>query len=542
MFVSCGFVRRCNFFARDFLQTIYGSDRYTKMVAASVACSAGDQATALLDSLSEGEKVQEKGYSYENELKFNLSVDKNLQNFLDKSSPNQGFSKQLIGYLNTLTMKDVCNRNNGTTNIGLSLSDADGKLLSGNYYLTNSQRMVLQLPDISSTYFYSSDKTPDLQPEAGLSSFSYDKKQFSASVSKLSELCQKAFEEGETSVDKNEEISVEDISQKADKFTITLDGSQLSELCENLASDVRDDDYFYTFLSSNYKDLVNHYGMLFMHTQSASFNKNDYRAGLNNIRESARNLKGAIKEVSFSSYISPKNEVLGQSCEISLKNSGTNKIRIDFVTKGNSKALSYSADDQEYFYYVNSAKTEQDGEIELMAKPSENQRLGLNVTYSGYRQDKFLGVPVLLGKYDISLEDPDGYLKNSLKSSNNSEDIQQIIDGLSSPSLSIENKLNNGKLISTADLSLPGAAEIRFDSTSQEKPSEKISVPEISETKSINVTNGNSNSDQSELYRNYQKSFLKFLLSAMKSHSDLSRLFQAGGITQDTLNQQIQNN
>ena len=156
----------------------------------------------------------------------------------------------------SLSLQTDYNYNSGKSQIGVKVSDKDGELLTAKGYFDGSKKTYLQLPDISDTYFTMEGGALGLDPGAPVRDFSYDQKKMSASVASLTKIVDAAIDGGTVSIDKNSELSVENVDVKAEKVTVTLSGSQAEDLVINMLDDMKDDDYLYTFLSENYKNEI----------------------------------------------------------------------------------------------------------------------------------------------------------------------------------------------------------------------------------------------------------------------------------------------
>ena len=547
------------FFSRDLLQTVYGGEKYAKMSEKTAAKVVGDNTLSYLSGLSKTTAVQKANQAYVQQQKVSMSLDKNFKSYLNNVGyENTSSLDQIINYANSLTFQNTYNYNGGLTQMELALSDGNGKLLSATGYLDNNHNGYYQLPEISNTYFMTKDIALDLNTGSTLRNFSFDQKQMSESIAKLTQIWDDAIDAGQTSIEKNSELTVEGVSVNAEKVTVVLSGDQLVDLSKKLIEAIRDDKYLYTFLSENEQSLVGSgqttlfsylskvYGLP-VGSEQTGLDKNAYKDFLNQLEDSAKNIPDTVQEISLSLYITPQNTSVGQSCEISLKNndSGKSKVSLNYATdnsgKISSKALSLSVDGDEYFYATQKADSSQSGDIVLAVQdPSSKQGVGLKIAYSDFKKDQFMGMPVYLGKYTVSLQDPHNTVKNYLLDNVYDSDTQGLIKNLTDSSVTVTNSLAGEKLSTSVDLSLSGLGDLKVNQTTEVKSSEKIKLPDVQANQTISIAQDGIGSGEYDKLTQYEKSSLTYLSKLMKSHSDLSDILSQTGLTQDYIDQELQ--
>jgi hypothetical protein len=399
-----------------------------------------------------------------------------------------------------------------------------------------------------------------LDPNTGstLRNFSFDQKQMSQSIANLTQIWDSAIDGGQTSIEKNSELTVEGVSVNAEKVTVTLSGDQLADLSKNLIEAIRDDEYLYTFLNENEQSLLGSGQTTLFSYLSQIYNlpvdsslsgldKNAYKDFLNQLEDSAKNITDSVQDVSFSLYVTPQNTSVGQSFEISLKNndSGPSKVSLNYATdnsgKVSSKALSLSVDGDEYFYATREADSAQSGNVVLAVQdPSSKQSVGLKIAYSDFKIDQFRGMPVYLGKYTVSLQDPDNMVKDSLLNYIYDSDTQNLLKNLTDSSVTVTNSLAGKKMSTSIDLSLSGLGELKISQDTTETSSEKITMPDVQTNQVISISQDGVGNNDYDLLTQYGKSSLTYMSKLMKSHSEFSDILSQFGLTQDSIDQELQ--
>jgi len=353
------------------------------------------------------------------------------------------------------------------------------------------------------------------------------------------------------------DISVEGVGVSAEKVTVTLDGDQLRDLSKNMIEDIRDDSYLYTFLSQNYKSLSESGDTsMFSALQElygisggigdSGLSESNYKDFLNQLADYTDNIPDNVAGLSLSTYITPQNTTVAQNFEITLKNgdSTPGKIDLNYVIGKNgiapTKALSVTVDGKEYFYMTQKADSAQNGNVVLMAQdPSSNQRVGLQIAYSGFKKDQFMGSPVYLGKYKISLQDPQNVVKNALLDSVYGSDAQGLFKNLTDSTVTVTNSLAGQKMSTVLDLSLSGIGELKLSQNTTEASSKKITLPDVNNSDTITVTKDGVGDGEYELTSQYQVKALKYISNLMKSHSDLSDILSNIGLSQEDIQEEL---
>lgn len=553
-------VKSC--YARDFLQLVYGNDKYTKTVGKAANQYFGKGMITVMDDFSAAAAEQKKDHAVEQKTSFHVSLDDKVGQMVGSSVDSKDTVNQITDYINSLSFQSNTNYHGGLTQIGMGISDRSGNLLSAKGFIDKNNDGYYQLPDISKTYFRSDQETAFTTPGTIAGKFNYDEKQFSASLNRLTEICNRAIDESDTSVEKNEELSVQDVTVNAEKVTMTLSGRQLADLSENLIDAMSSDDSMYAFVSQNYNRILESspgilkIGMSAMGMNSfdstqmdkLKLDRDNYREFWSSLKSSAKNIPDKVKELSFSSYMNPKNEMVGGTCEILLKDdaAGPEKICLNYVTKegGQSpeKALNVTSDGDEYFYVTQESDSKQGGELTLMAKdPKSDQRAGVKVEYSDCKKDKFMGMPVFLGTYTISLEDPQNVMEDGTLGGVYDPTEKELLQDITHSTISVTNSLDGKKMNTSLAVNLKGLGALKINQNTAEAASEPIAVPDVPDSDSIHFTENGIGVGEDELTSAYGKSLLEYLSKLVRSHSDLSDILSLMNISQDEIDYALQN-
>jgi hypothetical protein len=518
------------FFARDFLQTVYGKANYARMSEKSVAQAIGNSTNTALDGLADTAAVQNKDHASVNQQKIAVSLDDNFKNYMhSEGNVNLSFLDELTTYVNSLNFQTTNNYNAGRTSTGLKISDGKGTLISATGSTDGADNGYYQLPGVSNTYIHTNGLAINLDSSSSLRNFKMDKKQMTASIGKLTKIMEDAIDGGKTSIVDSADISVEGVGVSAEKVTVTLDGDQLRDLSKNMIEDIRDDSYLYTFLSQNYKSLSESGDTsMFSALQElygisggigdSGLSESNYKDFLNQLADYTDNIPDNVAGLSLSTYITPQNTTVAQNFEITLKNgdSTPGKIDLNYVIGKNgiapTKALSVTVDGKEYFYMTQKADSAQNGNVVLMAQdPSSNQRVGLQIAYSGFKKDQFMGSPVYLG----------------------------LFKNLTDSTVTVTNSLAGQKMSTVLDLSLSGIGELKLSQNTTEASSKKITLPDVNNSDTITVTKDGVGDGEYELTSQYQVKALKYISNLMKSHSDLSDILSNIGLSQEDIQEEL---
>lgn len=543
LLVGAGYFVIKSFFTRDFLQTIYGKENYAKGLEKQTVQTIGTGTATTFGDISEVAQHEKSDHAYQEDSSINLTLDDTILNSINANAQQSKVYNQILSYINSLKFRTNFNRSGAVSKYDVSVSDNDGSLLSASCFMDEKNEGYLQLPDISKTYFSLNSK---MLPSSYMSSYAYDKQKITASMNHLSEVFTKSLDQGTTTIGSESQLKVQNLSCSGEKVTVSLNGSQTSELLGNLVNAVGSDDYFYSLFSANSEGLsktnLNKSGFMNLSTNQSSSNmtKKEFQDSLNNwYKEQKDSIKKEINKLSFVSYVTAQNQVVGQSVEIASTKHHT--VTLNFVTKENGKAVSKAAnvlsDGKQVFEAVLDAKSEQEGKITLLfTDETSSKAFGFDVSYQNMKKDKFMGNPTLTGNFTITVDDSKGVLKNMITSQTDANQKQLLLSLLSS-SAKVDSSISGTEYKTDVDLNLNGIGRLQVNSTRIQKTVEKAEMPSVPAGSCIRADGSTPTAAEKKLQEDYQRSAVTYVQNAIQKHKDLASIVSMFGISPNMLQQ-----
>lgn len=516
------------FFGRDIMQLVIGKSRYAQNIEQAATQSASKQLVKSIDQSVALTKTTKQNKAVEMEITNKLAIEDACYTEMNLGSEGTAAVKQAMQYFNSLTFKTNVNTNSSNLQSLFTMSDKAGVVLSVGTTVSKEGKAYIQLPEISKKYLLASSAASYQSLLDAISNVKYDSNKLNASLNKIMAAYSDAVGKAAITTQDDQTLTVDGVIVQGQKLTSTLNAEQTTAMEKAVLEAAKSDEYLYTVISENYPAIV------------AELNKT-YSAGIEQekiTKESyAKYFDDQLADLaankdqdtfSASSYISRDGTVLAHCYEIMDKN-GTNNINILFPK--NSIAVSMTGAEKDSFIFSNITTGQGAGKMQIKIKSLEDPaNVGATIDYSGCKTVKFMGADQLVGKFKISLYDPD----NSLVKSFNSE--SEIFKKLGSSTLTIENSLTGtDKLTTTVGLSLPGLATYSMNAKSTGKTSQTIAIPSDA-GQIIDLNSGNAAVDE----KKYLVDSLTYASGLMDSHSDLAAALKNFGVTKEIISMYLQ--
>lgn len=526
-----GFFTVKSFFMRDFLQTVYGKENYSKGLEKTTAQSFGSGVAAGLGRISEiGQQVQ-KSQAASDETTLNLKLEDGVMKALGVVGQQKDTVQNIVGYVNSLKIKTDYGSSGGKAKFGMQFSDKDGSLLTANGFLDGKNHAYFQLPEISKTYF--GCQAPQ-DYTSYLSQYVYDEGKIKQSMGRLTDIAAASLDQGKTSVGSDTQLNVRGISCSGEKVTVSLNASQTGELLGKLASAIGSDDYFYKLYAANqsafFEKTADSVGLMDLSREQGSLmTRQEFKDSLDKWGSRQKDeIQSTVKEMSFTSYVTPQNQVVGQSMKITRTDGRS--ISADFLTaKDGGRAFDITLDGSQVVAVVQTVKSQKDGDVTFwVTDPDVKKSLGFHVAYRNFQETTVMGQLVWLGNFTANVNDPDGLIKSSMEE----KDLDLDISGTN---VTISRSLSGSRLSMVGTVNLKGLLSLQINSTQELKTGGTVEIPSIPSGEVISMDSSADAEQSTTLQKQYEKDTIRFLAQAVQKHKDLASALDSLGLTQEML-------
>jgi len=516
------------FFGRDITQLVMGKSRYAQNIEQATTQSFSKQVAKSIDQSIALAKTTKQNKAIEMDITNKLAIDEASYTEMNLGSEGTAAVKQAVQYFNTLSFKTNVNSNAGNVQSILSLSDKAGAVLTASTLMSKDGKAYIQLPEISKKYLLASSEASYQALLDAIGNAKYDSNKMNASLNKIMAPYSAAVGKAAVTTQADQTLTVDGVVVQGQKLTSTLTAAQTVAMEKAVIEAAKSDEYLYTVISENYTTIV------------AELNKT-YSSGIEQekiTKESyAQYFDDQLADLaadkdpdtfSVSSFISRDGTLLAH-CYAITDSDGTNNINILFPK--NSIAVSMTGAEKDSFTFSNITTGQGAGKMQIKIKSiDEPANVGATIDYSGSKTVKFMGADQLVGKYKISLYDPD----NSLVKSFDSE--AAIFQKLGSSTLTIQSTLDGtDKLTTTMDLSLPGLATYGMIAKSTGKTSQAITIP-TDAGQIIDLNSSNAAVDE----KKYIVDSLTYASSLLDSHSELAAALKNFGVTKEVISMYLE--
>ncbi len=515
------------FFGRDIMQLVIDKSRYAQNLENASAQMITKQLVASIDKSVSLTKAANQDKAMEMELSNKISIEDAYYTQMNLGSEGTAAAKQAVSYLNSLSFKDIAHTKAGNMQSLIALSDKAGTVLNISTIMSADGKAYIQMPDISKKYFSTKSGASTQSILNLVSNLKYDPDKLNASLKKIASAYSDAIGKASVVTEDDQAITVDGVVVQEQKLTASLNAEQTAAMVKSVVETAKNDEYLYTVISENYSAIVSKFNELYSAgTESDKLTKENYNQFFDNLISNSTADPAAF---SVSSYIARDGALQARSYIIT---DSALVSQVNLLFPKNNLVVSVTAPNKTTLTCSRTTTGEGVGNIQIKFKNIEQPKnVGITIDYSGCKIGKFSGSDELLGKFKISLYDPDDTLGKSLNSG------AEVFKKLGSSTLTFQNSLDGtDKLTTTMDLSLPGLASFSMNGkTTGKTGGEAIAVPSDA-GQIIDMSSQNAEKEQKQ----YIADSLKYVSGLMDSHSDFATVLQNFGVTKEMLSAYLQ--
>lgn len=511
----CGFAAK-TYFARDLKMLVMGNSKYMQSMERSTAEALTGQTVGAVDMVMQ--QLPTKNNNMAEEGKVSLHVD--LDNaFKEMVKPQLGGREEVLDktldYINSISMEAGSNINNQQMQSNTVVKDKSGKLFSVNMFIDKDGKYLMQMPEISKTYFVMENKGVR-NPVMAASNLSYDHDKLNASLRALTQPYVEAVQNGKVTVQKNQSLKVGDVSvNNAAKVSVTFTEEQLNQVMKKTLETMKKDDYLCTYLSENYN----------LFSTAEKMDKQKFQQMLDEYSKQfdSDTSKGTL---TVSAYVLADDTQVARSYEFN--DSVSTKGAVNFIFQQKQFAANVIVNDKEYFSAKLLFHTADSGVMQVSVKdPDTSADMGLKIDFSDVKKAKFANKDTLLGKFNISLSDPKGTLQNAfLPSVGQNPWAKDLLKS----TLKLECSMQGDTFHSNCTLDIKGIATVKLTGETKQKTSSAITIPSVKEDEALKLDAAGAGAQQYELQKKYSGEVMTYLSAQLGKDKELADLLQEFGI------------
>ena len=511
------------FFNRDFMELIQGKTRYAQNIELATAKSSANQMVTFLDESVKMFQSYIKPKTMESDLQFNIKIEDQLLKDMNLPEEQTASIQQTVKYLNTLKLntKTLVGKEGAQTT--LTLTDPSALKLTVDSLTYNDGKTYLHIPQLLEKYLSVEDPVGSQLSPYGLSKIKYDPAKLQASLEKLAAIYSDFLSEAEIKAENDQSITVDGVTVQGQKLTASLTAAQTSAMVKAIADAAKNDNDLYAFVSDNY-GLFSAVSGDPAQPSSEKLTKEEYGKLIDELL-SKLNLEKDGATFSAISYLSRNGALLAHSYESSDK---TGKGQLNYLITDGKYAVEFLANQKNGFTFTNTRTGEGAGKMQLKIKSEEDPKnIGVTVDYSGCKTVSFLGFDTTVGKYVISLYDPNHEMGKYVQQA----DLPESFSKLDQMSLTIETAPEGDKLNSTVQLSMPGLLSVSATGKTSGASGEVSIQPQPDPSQVLEPSEDESGEAMNELPLNG----IRFLSDTLKNDPELAAVLSGFGISEEQL-------
>ncbi len=350
--------------------------------------------------------------------------------------------------------------NGDTDKMGFGISDSSGNIGSVELYTASDGRTVIAFPGVS-------DKTLEISAEQSQSIFGSDQKkvkplensEIKRLMLEIAEIFYSEYDNAEINFAGTATMSGAlagadtsvDITVSGKTVEITLTPDQLRSIMDKISEHLANDTYLINYFSSSF-----------------GISESDYKKLFEN------KISGDLPTVTITHIVDVHNKVLASSVKASSSGS-SNEVSAAFIGNDDksymSAAITGSGGNSETLEFAETKSGKKNGKAVIRAARSGSSsfEFKLDLSYSDFDIQDWLGYKVPVGSFELKLSDPEAFadlLKKNISDSDSSN--AKMIDELKKLSLTSVLTLENGTYncnlsVSAGDI---GSAELNVSSVS----------------------------------------------------------------------------
>lgn len=517
----CGFTAK-TYFVRDLKILFMGQNKYMQTVESGTANLITDQTVQALDSAMQQTSLKGNNTASDLQMTVHTDLDNSFSSQFNKQNGGEEALKKFIDYYNTITIKGSGNVNNQQMQANLSFADKTNTLFTLNMFMDKDGKYIYQLPELSKIYFIMDSTAGKANPVIAAEKFKYDSVKLKASLRALAQVYVDAVPSGKMSVEKNQSITVDGVAvSNAQKISVTFNEKQVTDILTKMAETAKKDDYLYTLVSEN---------------STEKMDKAEYEKEVDSF---IAQLSGASlpKELTVSAYVMADDTQVARSYEITQAGAaGKSALNLVFTKKENQNqiAADIMKDGKEYGTAKILFSSSTSGTMQFSVKdPEQKSDVGLKIDFSDLKKVKVMNRDTMLGKFTVSISDPNGTINNMITANLGAESTWA--KDLSKSTMTIVNTMENDKLNSNIAMDLKGLAKIQVNCVSTAKTSGAITMPSIKEGDAIELSPTKDEEAQAKLQKQYTKDTLTYLSALLDKDKNLADLMQTVGVSKEMI-------
>ena len=512
------------FFNRDLMELIQGKTRYVQNIELAMAKSSISQMVDCLDTSDNLSKGYSEHKALDSTLQLNVKVEDQLLKDMNLSAEESESIQRTVKYLNSLKINTKTFADDNGARASFILTDPSALNLTVDLLRYNDGKTYLHIPQIHEKYIPIEDqKTASQFNPYDLSKIKYDPAKLKASLEKLAIIYSNSFSAAEIKAENNQSITIDGVTVQGQKLTASLTPAKISAMLKAIAKAAKNDNYLYTFVSDNY-DLFSLIAGSPAQSSSKKLTKEDYGKLIDEFLSNTDLEKDGVN-FSAISYLSQNGTLLAHSYE---SNDKTDKRQLNYLIADKKYAVEFLMDQKNGFTFTNTKTGEGAGKLQLKIQSEEYPKnTGITVDYSGCRTVSFLGSDVMVGKYVISLYDPDHELNRYVQQAG----LPESFNKLDQLSIRIETATDSDKLDSTVQLSMPGILSISMIGKTGAASKSASIQPRIEPSQVLDFSTGESKEAMNEL----SMGEIKFLSKTLGKDPELKAVLSGLGVSKEQL-------
>lgn len=510
-------------FNRDFMELIQGKTKYAQNIELATAKSSAGQIVTGLDKGLGFFKNTAKGKTLTSASRFTVKVEDQFLKDMNLSADESASLQRAVAYLNSLKISTKTLTGEKGTQSTSVLTDPSALKLTVDSLIYSDGKTYVHIPEILEKYLSVGDQSAIPFSPYNLAKIKYDPQKLQASLDKLAAIYADSLSAAQVKAENNQSATVDGTAVQGQKLSASLTAAQTAATVKAIAQAAKSDDYLYTLISDNY-GLFSAISGNPSQSPAAKLTKEDYGKLIDGLLSKLGLEKNGVT-FSAVSYLSRNGTLLAHSYEIDDK---TDKGRLNYLLSDKKYTVEFLLNQKEGFTFSDTKTGEGTGKRQLKIQNGQDQKaISVNVEYSGCKTVSFLGRDVAVGKYAVSLYDPDhavnGYVKRA--------GLPETLEKLDQSSVTLETALNGEQLSSTIRLSVPGVLSVSSTGTMSGVAGGASIPPQPDSSQVLDLANDSSGAAMNELSVNG----IGFLSKTLEKDPELAAVLAGFGISREQL-------
>ncbi|WP_283607400.1 hypothetical protein [Faecalispora anaeroviscerum] len=509
------------FFNRDFTQLLMGKTKYAQNIELATAKSSADQIVAGMDKSVKLLQTYTKPKTLDSTVQLNVKMEDQFLKGMGLPEEQTSAVQQTIKYLNTLKMSAKTLINEKGTQSTVTITDPSALKLTVSSLSYVDGKTYVHIPELLEQYLLpGEDSLSQLNPSS-LANMKYDSAKMKTSLDKLAEVYANALSTAQVKAENDQSITIDGVTVQGQKLTASLTEAQTAEMFKAIAKAAKEDEYLYSFVADNYS-LFSSLSGSDKSAAKEALTKEKYGEMIDEIFPT-NNLETDTSAFSAVSYVEQSGALLAHSYEYK---DGSDALQLIYLITEQKYAVELLSNQESGFLFSNTKTGEETGKIQLNIKSeSEPKNIGVNVDYSGAKLVPFLDSETLVGKYVLSLNDPDHEIQKQMKN----ENLPQEFDQIDQSSITIESAVDGSQVNSTILYSIPKL----LSASITEKISGTVGDTTLPAQPQANQVIDLSQDVSGEATNELGIQTIQFLSETMKKDSELTAVLAGFGITKE---------